>query len=85
MAESDFEGLMLEWVRQHRLDKARNVEIGPETNLIETGVLDSVAFLDLIAYVEQLSDRTIDLMRVDPIHLTSIQGLCLHLQAGSRT
>jgi hypothetical protein len=77
----DLEQAMLEWVRDHVPPHAsEQAEIGAESDLLATGVLDSVGFLDLIAYAEELSGTPIDLMSVDPAHLTSIRGLCLHVR-----
>ena len=84
MSMSVLEHAMVEWVQSHlHRNSIPALEITPESDLLETGVLDSVAFLDLISYAEELSGTAIDLMSVDPAQLTSIRGLCLHVQATS--
>ncbi len=54
-------------------------DLGPETDLLEKAVIDSMGFLELIAFLEDEADCTIDLMEVDPDNLTSIRGLCNHV------
>ena len=41
------------------------VAIGPETDLIATGVVDSKTMVDILLLVEQLSGRTVDLEMLD--------------------
>jgi acyl carrier protein len=72
---------MLEWMRDKSRDSGSTpLDIEPTTNLIETGILDSVDFLDLITFVEEKSGQSIDITSVDPDDLVSINGLCRHLE-----
>lgn len=48
------------------------------TNMLREGLIDSMAFLDLIAQLEELSGRTVDFLEVDPEALISLDGLGLH-------
>ena len=77
----ELEGMVLDQVRQI---SARNggsdVEVGLDTNLIEMAVLDSVDFLELIAFIEKKTAQRIDLMQVDPTELVTIKGLSGHVK-----
>ena len=42
------------------------VAITPETNLLVTGLLDSLAFIELVEFIEEESGRRVDLMDIDP-------------------
>lgn len=50
-------------------------EIEDSFNLIESGLLDSIAFLDLIARLEERAQVEFDLFNIDPDHLTTFGGL----------
>jgi acyl carrier protein len=78
MSGTELEEAALAWVREHRTDDARSAPVLADTDLVATGVLDSVAFLDLIGHVERLAGTTIDLLRVDPRQFTTVRGLCGH-------
>lgn len=44
-------------------------------DLIDAGVLDSIAFLELLSALEARSGTPIDLLQVDPASLTTIASL----------
>ena len=74
------EASLLEWVLKNTELDGRDLEIGYETNLLEKSILDSVAFIDLLEFVEQTSGHRIDLMTVEPADITSIRALCQHVE-----
>ena len=72
------------WVgnKSRELDDV-TVEITPETNLLLTGLLDSLAFIELVAFIEEQTGRPVDLLDIDPEEFTTIRGLCDAALAGT--
>ncbi|RDV37837.1 acyl carrier protein [Bradymonadaceae bacterium TMQ3] len=50
-------------------------------DLIDAGILDSIAFLELLSALEAHSGTPIDLLQVDPASLTTIASLVALLSA----
>lgn len=65
---------MINWIRDYK--QTDGLKISPETNLIESGLLDSFAFVELILFIESLDGCQIDLSDVDPGEFTLVRGLC---------
>lgn len=57
-------------------------ELDDSFNLIESGLYDSIAFLSLIACLEERADLEFDLYDVDPDEFTTLGGL-IHLLIGA--
>jgi acyl carrier protein len=67
----------LDWVRAHAVPGAHtNIDLGPTTDLLTTGLLDSFAFADLIMFLEERSGGTVDLEPLDPEAFSNVAGLC---------
>lgn len=73
---------VVQWVREHRLNTGNghavngNPEITEDTNLLESGALDSFGFVDLLLFIETLSGSRIDLTHVDPGDFAVLGSLC---------
>jgi len=63
--------------------RAARTPITPTTQLISEGYLDSLGFVDLVAYLEQTVDGEIDLMELEEDQLTTLAGLCAAAAAAS--
>lgn len=67
----------LRWIGQHRLDgTAPVIELTATTDLLTTGVLDSLAFVELVAHLEELSGAPADLVDLEPEVFATPVGLC---------
>jgi len=76
LREEDVSGLIREWVAaNHRKEKSGKIELAEDADLMDTGVLDSMGFIELLAYVESITRARIDLSDLDPKDFTSIEGL----------
>lgn len=76
-SESALVDLVINWVEANKLPSgASNARITANTNLIESGLLDSFGFVDLILFIEQESGCKIDLTDVDPDDFSVITRLC---------
>lgn len=65
------------WVKNSRLaNGSGDILIGPDTNLLESGLLDSFAFVDLILFLEKCAGVEIDLTEVNPEEFLVVRGLC---------
>jgi acyl carrier protein len=74
--QSDFTNIALAWVREHkRIDGFGDTEITENTDLIATGLLDSIAFIDLFLFIEAQVGCKIDLTDVDPADFSTVSGL----------
>ena len=80
MSVSDLERLIqsvTSWVKNKSAElNTDDVEINPQTDLLSNGLLDSLAFIELIAYIEEGTGAQIDLMEIDLEEFTTIEGMC---------
>ena len=81
---------LMETVRGWVENKSREidnvmVEITPETDLFVTGLLDSLAFIELVVFIEEQSGLRVVLMDIDPEEFTTIRGLCNAALARTRS
>lgn len=74
--EDELIGTMKRWIRRMR-DSAHSgpVEVTEETDLIANGILDSLGFIELMLYLETITEERIDLNDADPKDFTTIRGL----------
>lgn len=82
-AEQDLVEQALEWVRAHRVDGVDHHDRGTThtpvtaaTDLLELGVLDSLGFVQLIAFLSERSGRTRDLVDLEVDDLATVTSLC---------
>jgi acyl carrier protein len=65
------------WVREKSQQTGpATLEITPETDLFGTGVLDSMAFIELVVFIEENTGVAVDLIDIEPEQFTNIRGLC---------
>lgn len=77
MQDQELRALVKEWVRVNsRAPDAKSVAIGDDTDLLATGLLDSLGFVELLAYVELTTGRAVDLSDADPSEFTTVTGFC---------
>lgn len=75
--QQDLVGWVTDWVRTHSLEPAAvPTQLEVDTDLLATGLLDSVAFVELLAALEHRVGAPIDLSDVDPAEFTTVRGLC---------
>jgi acyl carrier protein len=53
-----------------------NTEIEPDTDLLTTGILDSMGLVELLIFMESEYGYKIDLIDADPEQFSTIKGLC---------
>lgn len=83
VAEQELIGLVIGWVKENGLNGASHAEISESTNLLESGLLDSFAFVDLVLFIENYTRNRINLIDIDPEQFTVVKSLChLALQNG---
>ena len=71
------------WVKENGLHGASHADISENTNLLESGLLDSFAFVDLVLFIENFTQKRLDLLDVNPEEFTVVKGLCtLALRSG---
>ena len=68
--------LLVSWVKENMHTNGNGqVELTMHTNLIESGLLDSISFVELIVFMEGQTGSIIDLTDVDPSEFTTLEGL----------
>jgi acyl carrier protein len=76
LSENDLTDLIIKWIKQDRQTTGFGVlHITPDTDLIESGLLDSSGFIELILFLESHIDCQIDLTQVDPSEFAVIRNL----------
>jgi acyl carrier protein len=80
MLLSELKPDMLEWVRR-RCEQDGNLSwaLNPETDLIEDALLDSISFIELLAFVESRTGISIEIEQIAQEDLTSVAGICRHV------
>jgi acyl carrier protein len=64
------------WVRKNSPEgNTSNLEITPDSDLLESGLLDSLGLVQLIAFMEEEANTKIDLLEIDPADFTTLRGL----------
>ena len=76
-SENELLNLVMHWLREYKqTNGSDHVEITEDTNLIESGVLDSLGFIELIVFIETQNGFQIDLIDVDPGEFSVVKSLC---------
>jgi acyl carrier protein len=78
--EHQLSRMVKEWILQHG-QAPDAAPVSDEVNLLDTGVLDSMGFIELLGYIQTVTGQKIDLFELDPSAFTSIRGLIRHLQS----
>ena len=77
MQEEELIRLIRSWVQENTLDpELAETSLETDTDLLTTGILDSIGFIELLTYLETELGYQIDLATADPQEFTSIKGLC---------
>ncbi|MFD9903054.1 hypothetical protein [Streptomyces sp. NPDC059063] len=72
------EKLMVEWVERW-VEGEAHAAVDGQTNLSHTGLLDSMAIVGLISYLEEQTGTEFDFGTYDPQQGVRIQGLIQHV------
>jgi acyl carrier protein len=84
-SENDLVDLIIKWIKQDRQTTGFGVlHITPDTDLIESGLLDSSGFIELILFLESYTNIQIDLTQVDPSDFAVIRNLSRIVAANRR-
>ena len=76
-SEQELVDLVVCWVKENKLTSASNdMEVSENTNLLESGLLDSFAFVELLLFIENYSGTKMDLVDINPEEFTVIKRLC---------
>jgi acyl carrier protein len=71
-----FVATALRWVTGHRLPNADPLDrIEATTDLFATGILDSLAFTELVCFLEECFGRAPDLLSLEPDVFATVSGL----------
>ena len=69
-------GFVIERIQAAAAANGRSIEgLDDDFNIVDSGVLDSIGFIDLITSIEDQFDLEIDLSEVDPDEFTTVAGL----------
>ena len=77
---TDIRALILDKISQSLKQQGSELtveDIDSEVSLLELGVLDSLAFVDLVFELEGKASKPVPIADIDPFEHTSINGLTL--------
>ena len=78
LTEQELRRMIHDWIQQQ--SQARDAApLDEQSDLIASGALDSMGFIELLAYIESATGQKVDLHEVDVGALTSIDGLVRHI------
>lgn len=76
LARQELIDRIIRWTRTNSREIDREtIALDETTDLIASGALDSVGFIQLLAYLEDETGREIDLSDIDPTDFTTVAGL----------
>lgn len=76
MTDEEFRELILNFLIERRPDQAAEVRaIADDVDLIEAGLLDSLAFLDMCMLIEEKTGKMVDIVELEPDEFSSIRAL----------
>ena len=74
--ETEVVDLIIKWVKKNtQVNGNGHVKLTGCTDLLESGLLDSIGFVELIVFMEMQMGYNIDLTDVDPSEFTTVNGL----------
>ncbi len=77
LSETELVGLVLGWIAENSRDPTEsNNGIGKGTDLLSTGILDSLDFVNLLVFIEEEVGCKIDLADIEPEDFSTVEGLC---------
>jgi acyl carrier protein len=81
------EEVINDYVSRELVQDASLLPLGNATSLLETGILDSLSLLRLVAFVQQRFGITVDDVDLVPEHFDSVNDICAYLRSreGGRT
>ncbi len=83
ITERELIDIVIVWVKQNTPKRGTNgLEINENTDLLGTGVLDSIGLVELILYIESQAGCPFDLTDADPKEFSMVKGLCRIAMAG---
>jgi acyl carrier protein len=76
---------LIAWIRRHGNGKSRvDVQIGAETDLLATGMLDSQGLVELLMFIEDEYGYELDLSEAEPADYSTVKGLFDLVSRGGR-
>lgn len=82
MQQDHVKGLIAAWIAANR--PAHAAAVSPTEDLFETGILDSMQFMQLLLHLEQSLQRTLDIADFDDANIGTIDGLAREVTRRSR-
>lgn len=80
--EGELSEMVKDWVTRNG-QSPTSEQVSKDTDLIASGILDSMGFIELLLFVESIIGRKIDLGELDPTEFTTIRGLSRNVVNGS--
>ncbi len=78
----DLESALLEWLQtEANLAGDGNVRVDLDTDLMEDSVLDSLGFMELLEFVEDITGHHIEIEEIGVESLTTVRSLSCHIRA----
>lgn len=75
MTREQVEALLIAWIHANTRN-TEQVSISRDTELLESGLLDSFGLLELVVYLEDKTGLQIDLANADASAFALVKGIC---------
>jgi len=77
LSESHLIHLVIDWVKENSPKRrTMTIEIDENTDLFQSGLIDSFGLVDLIVHIESETGCTMELADTDPAEFSVVSGLC---------
>jgi acyl carrier protein len=77
--EQNVRGLVAEFMAESEMT-VEVASLASDLNLLQAGIIDSISFLGLVAFLEEKLAVEIDFLETDPSEMTNLDGLTAVLQ-----
>lgn len=75
--EGELVRLAANWIRENNLGtNGSELQMTADTDLLSSGLLDSLLLVGLILFIEEAAGSKIDLLEIDPSEFATLGGLC---------
>jgi acyl carrier protein len=81
---TDVNDVVMRFLSRRQQELGQGGPVGPDTLVFDTGLLDSLALLDLVAEVEKGQGQAVDMLRFDPSAVDTASDLAAELSAALR-
>lgn len=77
------EAIINDYISREFVQDSSLLPLGNATSLLETGILDSLALLRLVVFVQEQFGIVVDDLELVPEHFASVDAICSYLRSAT--